>query len=185
MRPWVLLFAGLALAPCALPQEKPATAESEEDKLDGWKWINFLILAGGLTYVVARNAGPFFKARTAEIQKGITDAGELRRDAEARAGVVELRLANLGVEIERLRGEAHAEFSAEGVRIQRETTALLTKIHRHAEHEIVSMGTAAREELKVHAARLALELAERRVRAGMSGVVQARLVDGFVERLGT
>ena len=50
-----------------------------------WKWANFALLAGGLGYLISKHAGPFFRSRTEEIQKGIQDAAKVRAEAEARA----------------------------------------------------------------------------------------------------
>ena len=56
-----------------------------------WKWANFAVLAAGLGYLVAKNAGPFFRSRSEEIQKGIKDAAQVRAEAEARASAIEKR----------------------------------------------------------------------------------------------
>ena len=44
-------------------------------------------------------------------------------------------------------------------------------------------GKAARLELQAHAAKLALDLAEKKLRAGMTGEAQERFTRGFVESL--
>ena len=39
--------------------------EGGEGGLQGWKWANFVLLAAGIGYLVGKNAGPFFSARSA------------------------------------------------------------------------------------------------------------------------
>ena len=104
-----------------------------------WKWANFAVLAGGLGYLIGKNAGPFFRSRTEEIQKGIRDAAEVRAEAEARAAAIESKIGNLSGEIERiLKATSKAEIAAEGARIQAETQAQIAKIQAQAEMEIAS-----------------------------------------------
>src|SRR5689334_25405242 len=81
--------------------------EGEEGHKEGWKWANFIVLAGGIGYLIGKNGGPFFDSRTAQIRKEMVEAGAARQDAEARAAEVDRRLANLENEIAGLRAEAH------------------------------------------------------------------------------
>src|SRR4051812_23186572 len=61
-----------------------AHAAEEEGGMEIWKWANFLILAGALGYLIGKNAGPFFAARTASIRKDMEDSLAQRQAAEAR-----------------------------------------------------------------------------------------------------
>lgn len=160
-----------------------AHAAEEKGSMDGWKWANFLLLAGGLGYLIGKNAGPFFAARTAGIRKDMEESLEQRRQAEARAADVERRLANMEADIAALRGEGERDARAEAERMERHTAAEIAKIQAHAEQEIASAGKAARMELKRHAADLAIELAEQKVRARMTPDAQDSLVQGFVRNL--
>jgi F-type H+-transporting ATPase subunit b len=148
-----------------------------------WKWANFLVLAGALGYMIGKNAPAFFSDRSAQIRKDMDEAAEVRRQAEARAAAVDLRLANLEADIAALRTEAQQEVQSETQRIAQHTTAEIAKIQANAEQEIVSAGKAARMELKRHAAELAIGLAEQKIRARMTPDTQDALVRGFVRDL--
>ena len=145
-----------------------------------WKWANFALLAGGLGYMIAKNAGPFFAARTQQIRKDMVDSQESRRQAEARAAEVDRRLAALGTEIAALRSESQRETQAETERLAKHTAAEIAKLQAHAEQEIVSAGKAARTELKRYSARLAIELAGQRLSDRMNYQTQQALVRGFM-----
>ncbi len=174
-----ILLAGLALwAPAAR-----AAGPGEADSLTGWKWANFVVLAGALGYLIGKNAGPFFAARSQQIRKDIVEAGEQRKEADARAAEVEQRLAELGSEIARLRAEAEQEAQAETSRVARRATLEMAKIQEQAEQEIASAAKAARGELKRYAAHLAVGLAEGKIRARMTPAVEDALVEGFVRDL--
>ena len=158
-------------------------AEGEQGKLELWKWANFVVLAGGLGYLVGKNAGPFFAGRSQQIRKDMQEAQEARRNSEARAAEVDRRLASLESEIAALREESQMEAQAESERLTRHTAAEIAKIQSHAEQEIASAGKAARMELKRYTAHLAVTLAEQRLQARITPEAQEALMRGFVRDL--
>jgi len=191
MRPFapVVLFTVLAAAPalCLAADEKAESkkeaAGESEGKWKAWEWANFIVLAGGLGYIIGKNAGPTFDARSRKIRKDMIESEEIRRGAQARAAEVERRLATLEAEIAALRAEAQQESDAETQRYSRQTAAEIEKVQAHAEQEIASAGKSARMELKRYSAELAVELAEQKIRARMNSDTQDALVRGFVHNL--
>ncbi len=187
----LILVCGLAAAvPAGFCQESKAAegkAEGQSEEGEGglsvWKWANFVVLAGGLGYLIGKNAGPLFAARGRQIRKDIIEADEARREAEARAAEVERRLANLEAEIAALREESSREAEAETQRLAQHTAVEIGKIQAHAEHEIAAAGKAARVELKRYSAQLAIALAERKIRDRMTADAEDALVKGFVRDL--
>jgi F-type H+-transporting ATPase subunit b len=159
------------------------SAGHHEDNTTMWKWANFAILAGLLGYGIAKAAGPFFRGRSAEIQKALVEARELKERADARAAEIDRRLANLAAEIETLKAEARQEMAAESERIQAETARLLAKIEQQARREIESAEKLALKELRTHAAGLAIELAGAKIRARITGPAEVRLAEQFITRL--
>jgi F-type H+-transporting ATPase subunit b len=148
-----------------------------------WKWANFLILAAGLGYLIAKNLPSFFQSRTSSIQKSIVEAQQAKLDAERRAAEMDARMNALGSEIDRFRSQAAAEMEKEGDRIRQETTEQIRKLERQAELEIESAGKSAQRELRVYAASLAVDLAEQRIRARLDPATDAALIEGFVRDL--
>ncbi len=159
--------------------------EEHGDPMIWWKWANFVLLAGGLGYLLAKNLPPFFRSRTEEIQRGITEAAALKKDAEARLAQMESRLGKLDAELAALRDGAKAEITAEGERLQVETRAALAKIQSNAEQEIAAATRAASASLRAEAAELAVKLAAGRIQARMTPETQAELVSRFVGTLET
>lgn len=160
-------------------------ADEHGDPFIWWKWANFAILGGGLGYLLAKHLPPFFRSRTEEIQKGITEAAALKKDAEARLADMDARLKRLDREIAGLREGARAEIAAEGERMQGETRAALAKIQANAEQEIAAATRAASAQLRAEAAQLAVNLAAERIQARMTPETQADLVSRFVGTLET
>ena len=184
----LMLVLALALvAPrVAFAQEGTPAHEIEESKGDPWiwwKWANFLILAGGLGYLIGKRAPGFFRSRSEEIQSGIQEASKVRSDAEARAAAIEIRMAGLQSEIEGIRANAHAEMEAEGERIRRETEQQVRRIQEQSQQELATLAKLAREELKTYAGSLALDIAEQRIRGRLDAGTQNRLVQVFVHDL--
>ncbi len=169
----------LAAAACLGAQEKK---ESNEPSI-GWKWANFAILAAGLGYLISKSLPPIFRSRTAEIQKGIAEAQQIKKDAEERAAEVEAKTRSLGADIERFRTESKIEMQQEGERIRQETAAQIARLEQKAEEEIEAAGKTARRELKYYAAKLALDLAEQRVRMRLDASVEQAMADGFIQDL--
>lgn len=182
------LALGLAFASYVLPQEPAGAKQTQQETGQGdpwilWKWVNFLILIGGLGYMASKHVPPMFRARSEEIQQALAEAAKLRQDAEARAASIERRLQNLQTEIDNLRQNARAEAVAEGERIRQETDRHLTRIQEQSVQEIVLMTRAARHELRKYSADLAVGLAAQRIHARMTPEIEQNLVDGFLDDL--
>ena len=181
----IFILSLVAVPTVALAAEEGSKKEAGEGegKWKVWEWANFLVLAGGLGYVLGKNAGPAFNARSKKIRKDMVESEEIRKEAEARAADVDRRLANLEQEIAALRADAQKESEAETQRYSQQTAAEIAKVQAHAEQEIASAGKSARTELKRYSAELAVELAEQKIRARMNPETQDALVRGFVRNL--
>jgi F-type H+-transporting ATPase subunit b len=181
---WIaVLTAGLPAAALADEPAKKEAKESGEGNLKIWEWANFLLLAGGLGYLIRKHAGPYYAARAAGISKNLEDSERTAKDAAARAAEVDRRLASLDTEIAALREESKKEAAAEVERYARQTAAEIAKIGANGEQEIRAAQKAARLDLQRYAAQLAVELAEQKVRARMNAGTEERLVVGFVRDL--
>ena len=160
-----------------------AEAEGASEPSVIWRWANFAILAVGLGYLMAKHLPAVFSARSKEIQKGISEAQQMKQDAERRSAEMDARLNALGGDIERFRQQSAIEMQQEGDRIAKETAVQLQKIEEHAGMEIEAAGKTARRQLKEYAAELAMGLAEERLRTRMDSATESKLVDDFVKDL--
>lgn len=201
MRALLVLAVGLYLSPALLAQQSPSEApqpgattetaqpgggskeEPEALKWTAFMWINFAILAGGLYWILRKPTAAFFAGRSEGIRKGIAEAAKLREESEKRIADVDRRLAALGAEIEKIRTEIRAEFAHDGERIREDTKRRLERLQLQAEQEIESIGRDAREQLRRHAAKLAVDMAEQRLRERIDPNAQHQLVEGFVNNI--
>ena len=189
-RLWLVapLFVFLLAAGTTLHAQEPAEhAEEGGGELevpDSLKWANFAILAVGLGYMLVKLLPKNFAERTATIQKEITAAQTVKRDAEARAAKVEAQVKSLGADIEKFRTEMAKDMVHEGERIRQETAAQMERLQAHAELEIDSAAKIARRQLREFSADLALSLAKEKVIRRLDANSEAALVDNFVTELG-
>lgn len=165
-----------------LAQESGDEAAKETTRLI-WESANFVILAGALGWLIVKKGGPALAARTQQIQESLAAGERAKKEADARAAEVSRKLANLETEIGALRADANQEREREADRIRRDAAAEIERMTRHADMELESAGKAARLELQRYAAKLALELAEKKIRERMTPEIQAELIGGFIHGL--
>jgi F-type H+-transporting ATPase subunit b len=182
------LALGVALASSALPQEsqtpsQPAKEESPGDSMLIWEWANFIILAGVLGYLIKKSVPPLFRKQSDEIQAALAEAAKIKHEAAAYASSIEMRLANLQREIEDLRTAAHAEMTAEGERIRRETEHHVLRIREQSAQEVQLMTRGAKDELRRFAAELAVGMASDRIRTRITPALQEKLAGEFIADL--
>ena len=175
--------AALALALVAIPAFAQESGGAEKPSLLLWQILNFLILAGLLGWLVVKQGGPLLAARSKEIAEGLAAGEVAKAEADARAAEVETKLGNLEKEIGALRTSAREEREREADRIRRDTQAEMARIRLQAEMEIESAGKLARLDLQRAAAALAIDLAEKKVRARMSTDMQSALLETFLKDL--
>ena len=149
-----------------------------------FKWLNFFLVFGGGGYFAA---GPFRRAMAAErqaIREQIADAQRQREESRRRLAEIEQRLKGHSDEIEALRREAREGAAAEQVRLRDAAKRESDRVLATARAEIDSAGRAARLELRAYAARLAVTLAEERMRQQLTPQLHATLFQAAVAQLG-
>jgi F-type H+-transporting ATPase subunit b len=144
--------------------------------------INFAILFAGFVWLVRKVLPHGFAPRAAEIQKGIEEARKASADAGARLSEIESRLGRLDAEIEEVRRAAEADFSGEEQRIKADAERDAKNVIASAELEIAAATRSAQRELKVFAAGLAVDLAEKKIH--VDEATDQALVRGFAVQLG-
>jgi F-type H+-transporting ATPase subunit b len=147
------------------------------------KLVNFLILFGGLAFVMRKPLKAMLAKRTADIGDSIRDAEEARAAAAAKSEGSKARLSGLSGEIGRLKAAAEEEGRSETARISRaagEEAERLKKLARQEVEEQVRLGV---RELKAHAAARATDLARERIRKRLTPELQAALIEKSIDRL--
>ena len=188
MKRWVslLILGGALVAHPLLAQEHegskaPESSASEhEGGMEIWKLGNFLLLVGLLGYLIRKHGAPLLAARSQEIREGLAAGERAQAEAQARAAAVAKRLSGLETEIAGIRESARLERENEAERLRHDTNSEMMRIRQQVLVEIESSTKQARLEVQRHAAKVALDLAETKIRDRMSTATQAGLVNGFV-----
>ncbi len=144
--------------------------------------INFVVIAGAVTWFMRSSLPGMFRSRTLSIRKTLDEAQRASADATRRLSDIEGRLAKLDNEIATLRAQAEAEAAEEEKRIKATADEEAHKIIESAGQEIEAAGRLAQRELKAYAADLAVSLAEKRIQ--VDPTTDRALVSTFVGQLG-
>jgi F-type H+-transporting ATPase subunit b len=184
------LFAllGICLAGFAAPRvawsQGPAGAAKEENAESPhellFKTINFVILVGGLGYVLRKPLAEYFTSRSASIQKSLDEGRKALETSQAQLKAVEEKLRGLEAEIAAFKASAVLEMQAERQRIQQGSVEEGARILESARAQTNVAVRAAKLDLKRYAAQKSVTLAEDLIRARLDDSSRKRLVTQFV-----
>jgi len=145
--------------------------------------VNFLILFGGLAFVIRKPLAAMLAKRLLDIQETIRLADESKAEASKKRAESEARLSGLEDEIHLMMGTAETMAKREKDRIAALGAEEAVRIRRFAEQAIEQQTRGAVQELKAYAAEKATALAGERIRKRLTPEGQAALIDKSIERL--
>lgn len=177
-----LLFAILFVVVSVHAAEEGGSAAQERTN-EIFKWINFVLVAGGLIWLFGKVLPPKFRGNADVISSAITKATAAKAEADRQLREAEQRLAHLEQEVAQLRATAQREAEAEAERIRNVTQSDAQKIGIAATAEVEAAERAARLELKAIAANLAVDGAESLLAKQLTPQAQEALVSAFVKGL--
>jgi F-type H+-transporting ATPase subunit b len=176
----LLLGATLGLAVSA------RAAEAGQGAAEGhllFKWIHFVILAAVLVWLFKKVLPPTFRRRADIIREAIAKATAAKAEAERQLKEAAVKLTRLEQEVAEFRLAAQKEALAELGRLRKLTQMDVERIGHAAKAEMEAAERAARVELKVLAAKLAVDGAESLVAKQLTPAVEDALISNFVRSL--
>jgi F0F1-type ATP synthase membrane subunit b/b' len=168
-------------ATALLAQEAGYPGEQSAETV--FKWVHFVILALVLIWLVKWVMPPIVRRNADEITEAITKATAAKAAAERQLKEAAAKLTTLEQEVARFREQAQREAAAEMDRLRAMTKTEMEKVGVAAKAEIDAAERAAREELKVLAAKLAVDRAQSLVAGEMTPAVQEAMINNFVQSL--
>jgi F-type H+-transporting ATPase subunit b len=144
---------------------------------------NFVILFGGLGYLLRKPAGAYLDARTDQIRVDLVTAQRTRAEAAAQLEAIQARMQQLPGELEALRRRGREEITAEEARIREMAEVDRTRLLELTRREIDMQLRAARRELTEHAADLAVGLARARFSREANPADHVRLIDQYLAQV--
>ncbi len=183
----VSICAALMLVVFALaPSVVFAAAEKEHEGIlpTVAKLFNFAVLVGVLVYFLRTPIADYLRTRSTQIREALTTAAEMRKTATAQLEEIKRQLAALPAELEALKKRGVEDTAAEEARIAETAKAERARLLEQTRREIDMRLRIARRELTEHAAQLAVQVAEDRIRRTITPDDQLRLVDRYTTQLG-
>jgi F0F1-type ATP synthase membrane subunit b/b' len=186
----LLGFAGLARAEAARPGSTPDAETAKEGGHEAghgalYKWINFVLLVGGLGYVLRKPASEFFLQRSAGIRKSLEEGRKALESSQAQLRAVEEKLRHFEEAMAAFRAGALREMAEEQARIRQTTAAETARMMESVRTQMEVASKQARLELRILTAQMAVELAEKMIVQRLDEAGQRRLVSQFAARLET
>lgn len=147
------------------------------------KVINFVVLFGGLAYLLSKPLRNYLKKRSEDIRRALDEAHQARLDAERKLQEAQKKLAVLEDEVGRIIGAAENEGLRERENIKALAEKEAERIKTFAQQEIEMQLRAGRQELKEYTAELAAALAEARLKEKITAQGHSRLIDKSIDKL--
>lgn len=148
-----------------------------------WMMFTFAVFL----FILKRFAGGpfanFLQMRHQTVKNAIEEARKAKAEAEAKEREYAEKLARLDDEVGKLKAEFEARGKAEIDRLEAAGKVASQRILKDAEATIQAELQQAETALKTEAARLALELAEEKIRGGIGDADEARLRKEFLDGL--
>ncbi|MPY87392.1 MAG: hypothetical protein GEU99_05675 [Luteitalea sp.] len=145
--------------------------------------LNFAVLVGGLYYFLRTPFARHLVARTDAIHTSLAEAESTRQAASVQLAEIEAKLQALPREIAALQQRGVEEIAAEETRIRHAAEEERHRLIAQARREIDLALRVAKQELRAHAATLAVDVASRHLRASMTPADQERLIAQYVAQV--
>lgn len=178
------------LVVCAASMGFPGSVLAAEEE-SAWgvlgtlgRFFNLGVVAAVLIYALRKPLGEFFRERRQDIRKSLEEAKRAKEAAEAKLAEMDRRMQALDSEIATIKENAGRDAAEERRRTLARAAKEAERIQTVAQREAASLVRAAKLELREHAARLAVQLAEEQVRGRLSSETDSRLAENFVQGLG-
>ncbi|HEX6975571.1 MAG TPA: hypothetical protein VF147_14300 [Vicinamibacterales bacterium] len=165
--------------------EGPAAEEHHEEGMlpTVARLFNFALLVGALGYFLKTPIAAHLSSRSAQIRQDLVTAAEMRATATAQLAAIESKLKELPAELDMLKARGAEDVKAEQARIAQAAAAERERLIEQTRREIEMRLRIARRDLTEHAAKLAVGIAEDRIKRTITPDDQLRLVDRYTSQL--
>ena len=147
------------------------------------KLINFLLLFGGLAYVLRKPLGKFLQERSDSLEQALREAKQSNEEAAEKLNQVKSRLGKLDEEIKKMQQEAEAVGQSLHQQVLEEAKQAADRQKHFASQEIEMLTQDAISEIKEYTVTLAADLAQQRIQDRMTEEYHSSLIDKSIERL--
>ena len=150
-----------------------------------WASLAFAIVAFLLWKFARKPLAAMLSGRISQIEGELDAAAQSRLAAEAERDRIKAALADSDSEAARIIAEARTSADQLGVDIEARTGADIVAVRERAAADLVSARTQAESDLSGELSRLSLGAAERVVETSLDPAAQQRLIDDYINQVGT
>lgn len=147
------------------------------------KTINFVILFGGLAFLLAKPLRKYLAEISLSVEKTIRETAKARSEAEERLESLKGRLQSLEQEVRQIKLEGEKTGEREKERVLASARRESEKIKSFAAQEIEALSQSAQAELRKHAAEISISLARVNIERRLTPELHSRLIDESIVRL--
>jgi F-type H+-transporting ATPase subunit b len=147
------------------------------------KTVNFLILFGGLGFLLAKPIRKLLEEAGVAVAQTIQNTEGAKRDAVQKLAGLQEKMAGLESEVRKIREDGQEAGRREKERLLANARQEVDRTKSLADLEIRMHAQAAQADLKEYAAELAVSLAEENIRRRMTPELHARLIDRSIRQL--
>ena len=165
--------------------EHSKTGETAEESplKTAWKWVNLLILLGGIGYLLKKPAFEFFETRKKEITSGLERARTAQEESAQRMAEIERRLARLSEEIASLRTQADAESAKEREKILADARRDVDRLVDQSRQEVERIARGIERDIRAKIADAVVDRAGHTLETQMTEDDQKRVVVRFLNKV--
>jgi F-type H+-transporting ATPase subunit b len=148
------------------------------------KSLNFIILFGGLAFLLAKPLKKFLEELVLSIKKTLQETEGARRAAEEKLAAIKKRLRGLAEEVQKIRKDGEEAGQKEKERILALARQEADQVRSLAQQEIGLHVQEAKRGLREYAADLAISLARARIEKRLTPELHSRFIDESIAGLG-
>ena len=147
------------------------------------KTLNFIILFGGLAFVLIKPIKKFLEERASNIKHRMKEAEEARKSADKKLQEGKAGLDKLAKRVEKIKKEGELQGRENKERILKDARKEAKQIQDSTSQEIKILYDVETRKLREYAADLAVSLAREKIQKKIVGKDQFFLIDKSIERL--
>jgi F0F1-type ATP synthase membrane subunit b/b' len=165
-------------------------AEGAGDEHGSWLLLMFFAINFALfVYVLIHFAGPalkkFFADRAVTIRTALSRAQSALAEAEDLANKAAARMAALAAELKKVADELEQETAYQVGKVADLAKSTAARIHRDTEMSSSALSEAAKRRVRAQLAESAATIASNLISRDFQRNDQGRLIDGFMDKLGS
>ncbi|MGB7296877.1 MAG: ATP synthase F0 subunit B [Candidatus Aminicenantales bacterium] len=147
------------------------------------KTINFIILFGGLGFLLAKPLRKLLEEAGLAVAQTIQKIESAKKDAKHKLAALQEKMAGLESEVRKIREDGQEAGKQDRDRLLAQARLEVDRIKSLTELEIQMHAQTAQTELREYAAELAVSLAEANIERRMTPELHARLIDNSIRQL--